>query len=408
MSVATYHTHHLSPSIHFFHAHSNRNPNRNRTFFLPPPLLPHFTTKQRLAAVAAARHALANQLHSRRKAAAATLTREVNAYVSGRHATPADVAAVQITPCRADLSACVRSAELRTWDKKATAFSIQMDPSALPKHFKFPNHNATLQEWMEPTEKEIPDHFVCISSNGRATLNNGLAALYISAPEGCSMWNKEMTKAGEEVQETLQESGRRAAEQKDNRFKHDLERQRSSPTDPHGPLAAYHFGFWWHLVQDKKSIKSLKLTSNTEKYRCAFERFLDTIKPATSLLNRLFCGLKNKRWESWRRARALVVKEHPDFDFSQMGAAQLCVPNLNCCALAHRNVQDDNWCWLIVLGDFKGGDLVLLTIGTVVECRPGTTIFFQSSLLEHWVTKWKGTRHSIVFTTKSLLVKKSQ
>ena len=90
-----------------------------------------------------------------------------------------------------------------------------------------------------------------------------------------------------------------------------------------------------------------------------------------------------------------------------MGAAQLCVLNINSSVRAQRDVQDDAWCWRVTLGNFKGGDLVLPTIATVVECQPGSIIFVRSSLLEHWVTKWEGIRHSLVFTTKALLIKKA-
>ena len=76
-------------------------------------------------------------------------------------------------------------------------------------------------------------NFVHIKGNGRATFKDGSAALYVFHPnEGCGQWNDDMTKAAEELQDSILAGGQRAAERNDNRFKHELERKRSATADP--------------------------------------------------------------------------------------------------------------------------------------------------------------------------------
>jgi len=55
------------------------------------------------------------------------------------------------------------------------------------------------------------------------------------------------------------------------------------------------------------------------------------------------------------------------------------------------------FCVIVVFGNFEGGDLILSEIGISLEIEDGYIVLLRSALLEHFNSKVKGSRWSIVF-----------
>jgi predicted 2-oxoglutarate/Fe(II)-dependent dioxygenase YbiX len=68
----------------------------------------------------------------------------------------------------------------------------------------------------------------------------------------------------------------------------------------------------------------------------------------------------------------------------------------------HRDVQERPYVpsCLCPIGDYRGGDLILWELRTVVELKPGDLFYFYDSLIHHSNEEVEGTRHSIVAFTQ--------
>ncbi|KAJ3093887.1 hypothetical protein HDU96_001978, partial [Phlyctochytrium bullatum] len=75
--------------------------------------------------------------------------------------------------------------------------------------------------------------------------------------------------------------------------------------------------------------------------------------------------------------------------------------NINCMALPHKDLGDHpaGWCFVVPIGDYKGGEIVLVEAGLEIALRPGQIIAFRSSLFTHFNRQFEGFRNSIVFFT---------
>lgn len=70
--------------------------------------------------------------------------------------------------------------------------------------------------------------------------------------------------------------------------------------------------------------------------------------------------------------------------------------NINACCKAHRDRQDLQFCLIIPVGTFAGGDLVLMETGLVLGLSQGDIVIFRSCDITHLNLHYQGKRASIV------------
>ena len=75
------------------------------------------------------------------------------------------------------------------------------------------------------------------------------------------------------------------------------------------------------------------------------------------------------------------------------------VVNLNIRSEAHRDSMDKNICLVIPIGNFKGGELVLVEQGLVLELGSGDVVVFRSGEATHFNMDYEGERASFVLHT---------
>jgi len=79
--------------------------------------------------------------------------------------------------------------------------------------------------------------------------------------------------------------------------------------------------------------------------------------------------------------------------------------NIDYAASGHRDNCDyrKGFCFIIPFGSFtNGGHLRLDQYGVEIAAQPGDLIVLRSYLVEHSVTTYSGTRHSIVFFSHNM------
>ena len=72
----------------------------------------------------------------------------------------------------------------------------------------------------------------------------------------------------------------------------------------------------------------------------------------------------------------------------------------------HRDLKDpkSGWVGMVVLGDFRDGNLCLPDIGVALPYQPGDLVFMRSWALQHFIRKYQGIeRYVIVFSTPGSL-----
>jgi len=72
------------------------------------------------------------------------------------------------------------------------------------------------------------------------------------------------------------------------------------------------------------------------------------------------------------------------------------VLNINVATRGHRDGQDKDFCVVLPIGDFKGGELVMKEQGIVVELGQGDWIMFTSAHTTHFNMPYEGRRASLV------------
>lgn len=75
------------------------------------------------------------------------------------------------------------------------------------------------------------------------------------------------------------------------------------------------------------------------------------------------------------------------------------VLNTNVSTNGHRDQGDFRVCMVIPIGDFEGGELVLVEPGFVFDLQQGDVIVFPSGEITHLNLHYKGTRASLVLHT---------
>lgn len=73
--------------------------------------------------------------------------------------------------------------------------------------------------------------------------------------------------------------------------------------------------------------------------------------------------------------------------------------NLNIRSEAHRDLMDKNICLVVPLGNFEGGELVLVEQGLVLALSSGDVVVFRSAEATHFNLDYKGERASFVLYT---------
>ncbi|KAI0062592.1 hypothetical protein BV25DRAFT_1803811 [Artomyces pyxidatus] len=79
------------------------------------------------------------------------------------------------------------------------------------------------------------------------------------------------------------------------------------------------------------------------------------------------------------------------------------VVNLNVTTRAHRDGKDLSVCFVMPLGKFQGGELVLVEPGLVLRLRSGDFVVFPSKKVTHFNMHYKGKRASLVLQTDNEL-----
>jgi hypothetical protein len=79
------------------------------------------------------------------------------------------------------------------------------------------------------------------------------------------------------------------------------------------------------------------------------------------------------------------------------------VVNINIKSRPHRDAGDYKLCEVIVIGDHKGGELVLVEPGLVIKLKSGNVVIFSSNLITHFNLHYKGVRMSIILNTDKVL-----
>lgn len=75
------------------------------------------------------------------------------------------------------------------------------------------------------------------------------------------------------------------------------------------------------------------------------------------------------------------------------------VVNLNVATKAHRDPMDKQFCLVIPIGEFEGGDLCLYEPGLTLRLSNGDLVVFQSADTTHFNCHFKGHRASFVLST---------
>lgn len=75
------------------------------------------------------------------------------------------------------------------------------------------------------------------------------------------------------------------------------------------------------------------------------------------------------------------------------------VVNLNIRSEAHRDTMDKNICLVMPIGNFVGGELVLVEQGLVLALGSGDLVVFHSSETTHFNLDYQGERASFVLHT---------
>lgn len=157
------------------------------------------------------------------------------------------------------------------------------------------------------------------------------------------------------------------------------------PIKPEETVRGYektvHVGSW------RKYSKKPFITSVTKNY----EQARDWIEINTPLFNSLGYMFK----KSFKTLHSTYMScEAP----MRLGAWSTCAINFNYASKGHYDDDDyqNGLCWVVVFGDFEGGELYFRDLNITIAIRPGDVIAFRSFELFHEVREYTGQRYSIV------------
>jgi len=139
----------------------------------------------------------------------------------------------------------------------------------------------------------------------------------------------------------------------------------------------------------------------------------EAIMEMSEFLSIVFAGVDPPKWRAYRDVYNEVAS-HPNFSILNIwnpNKLQAFVGHyilINMLTTLHCDTNDleDGWAVMIVLGVFKGGELVLPDLGISLPYRPGDVVFLRSKALYHFIKKFKGIeRYVIVLSTPASVFK---
>jgi hypothetical protein len=73
--------------------------------------------------------------------------------------------------------------------------------------------------------------------------------------------------------------------------------------------------------------------------------------------------------------------------------------NVNVVTKGHRDGKDKDFCLVLPIGDFVGGEIVAMETGLVAEILQGDFMVFPSAFVTHFNPHYRGRRASVVLHT---------
>ncbi|RDX47707.1 hypothetical protein OH76DRAFT_1353787 [Lentinus brumalis] len=137
--------------------------------------------------------------------------------------------------------------------------------------------------------------------------------------------------------------------------------------------------------------ESKELRMHEEEYRNLCSCFQALFEWIEEKLRRFFPGLVKKI--SVLASSLPGHQDVPAYPFSGF------VLNINVATRVHRDGKDLHACLVMPIGEFTGGDLVLVEPGLVLPLRCGDLVFFLSPEISHFNLHFKGMRASLVCHT---------
>lgn len=135
-------------------------------------------------------------------------------------------------------------------------------------------------------------------------------------------------------------------------------------------------------------------------------RYLANMAPVHQAISLWFETIDKPRYEECR----LLVDKLADADTglevvkyaqTQSFLALATLRNMQARNHKDRTNVTDGWAGMTCVGSFTGGELCLPDLDVNITFLPGDVIFFRSSLLEHFVRKYVGTRSSLIFFSQT-------
>lgn len=133
--------------------------------------------------------------------------------------------------------------------------------------------------------------------------------------------------------------------------------------------------------------------------------FLESLRNITRAVDAYFGAIdnitRNAYQESFRRipqSHRRLIEFGPD-GHDQLFTSTVLLANLG--IQPHRDAGDwdQGWAWIVVLGEFTGGDFAITELKRRIPFPHGAVLGLRGGALEHWTTKWEGQRrYSLVFT----------
>ncbi|PKK62737.1 hypothetical protein RhiirC2_789914 [Rhizophagus irregularis] len=134
-------------------------------------------------------------------------------------------------------------------------------------------------------------------------------------------------------------------------------------------------------------------TYNTNHQECV-DKLILALKPLSDSINRFAQNYYNDFYKK------LSQLNWGPFALRSFGIFPMISINYNIISKYHldKNDHKNSLAFLVVLGDFEGGEICFPEIKLVVKIRPGQVLVFSSRFLKHRNLKvTKGIRHSIVY-----------
>ncbi|PKC53703.1 hypothetical protein RhiirA1_478734 [Rhizophagus irregularis] len=134
-------------------------------------------------------------------------------------------------------------------------------------------------------------------------------------------------------------------------------------------------------------------THNTNHQECV-DKLILALKPLSDSINRFAQNYYNDFYKK------LSQLNWGPFAPRSFGIFPMISINYNIISKYHldKNDHENSLAFLVVLGDFEGGEICFSEIKLVVKIRPGQVLVFSSRFLKHGNLKvTKGIRHSIVY-----------